>query len=93
MPDPNPEPGVIESAYESQITTLYRNLVGCLTDAGGALTPAEEQQCLGHFTAGLKLARRARELALSATATESAADVAAPRQTRAASPRGAKKAK
>ena len=66
MTNPTSEADLIESAYEDQVRTIYNNLFACLQELGGVPTPGVEQQCLQHFNLGLRLARRARELALSA---------------------------
>ena len=66
MDKPAPETDLIESAYEDQVQLLYKALCVGLNAVGGIPTPADEQQCLARFKLGLTLARRARELALSA---------------------------
>jgi len=65
MPEANSEVDAIETAYGEHVETLYKNLVMCLLDGGPAPGPGAEQQCIRHFTTGLNLARRARELALT----------------------------
>jgi hypothetical protein len=75
MPSPNSEADLIEAAYEDQVKFLYLTLFRGLEDGGSDPTPDVEQQCVQRFTLGLRLARRARELALSAS---SAAPARAP---------------
>ena len=69
MPQASSEADLIDSAYEDEIKLLYKNLLGGLSADGGQSSPGDEQQCLQRFKAGLTLARRARELALSAVGT------------------------
>jgi hypothetical protein len=57
------EMGAIEAAYAVQLQTLYKQLATALGDA--AVTHQTEQQSLAKFTTGLKIAKRARELALN----------------------------
>ena len=65
---PTAEPDIVQSAYECQVTLLYRELCAGLSAVGGIPSTADEQQCLQRFKTGLIVARRARELALSALA-------------------------
>jgi hypothetical protein len=67
MPRSISEADLIEIAYEDQVKVLYKNLLTGLQDGGSDPTPDVEQRCLRHFTMGLRMARRARELALSAS--------------------------
>ena len=66
MPNPISEADLIEAAYEDQVKVLFKNLFTGLEDVGSNLSSAVERQSLQHFKLGLRLARRARELALSA---------------------------
>ncbi len=68
MAIPDPVADAIDVAFEDEIRLLFRNLVDCLADNVGAPTAGAEQKCLQHFTAGLNLARRAKELALTVPA-------------------------
>jgi hypothetical protein len=68
MAYPDPVADALEVAFEDEIRLLFRNLVECLADNVGAPTAGGEQKCLQRFTAGLNLARRARELALTVPA-------------------------
>ena len=68
MANPDPVADAIDVAFEDEIRLLFRNLVDCLADNVGAPTAGGEQKCLQHFTAGLNLARRAKELALTVPA-------------------------
>ncbi len=76
MPEANSEANAIETAYGEHVETLYKNLVMCLLDSGPAPSPGAEQQCIRHFTTGLNLARRARELALTICSETAAPKVA-----------------
>jgi len=67
MPSPTSEADIIEAAYQDQVKILYTTLFRGLEDGGSDLTSDLEQQRLRHFALGLRLARRARELALSAS--------------------------
>jgi hypothetical protein len=66
MPNPVSEADLIEAAYEDQVKVLFKTLFTGLEDGGSNPSSGVEQQCLQHFNLGLRLARRARELALSA---------------------------
>jgi hypothetical protein len=77
MPAANSEADAIETAYGEHLETLYKNLVMCLLDSGPAPSSGAEQQCIRHFTTGLNLARRARELALTTCSETAAPRVAA----------------
>lgn len=66
MDKSTPEPDLVQSAYEDQVELLYKELCAGLNAVGGIPSPVDEQQCLARFKLGLTLARRARELALSA---------------------------
>ena len=89
MPNPMSEADLIEAAYGDQVRVLFQNLFAGLEDVGSNPSSGVEQQCLQHFNLGLRLARRARELALSAL-TAPAPPMAAPPPT---SPRHEKKTK
>jgi hypothetical protein len=65
----NPDAAAIEKAYEDQLIAMFKVLVANL-----ASTPAShdtEQGCVDKFALGVKLARRARELALKVVAPPS----------------------
>jgi len=64
MPDPGPEAASIEEAYQDQIKELYKVLLTNL--ASVSVSHDTDQQCVGRFASGVKLSRRARDLALSA---------------------------
>jgi hypothetical protein len=84
MANPDPVADAIDVAFEDEIRLLFRNLVDCLADNVGATTAGGEQKCLQHFIAGLNLARRAKELALTVPAPvpiASAASAAAKKVT------------
>ena len=86
MGESDSEAELVDSAYADEVKLLFKTLVGELTGRGGVPGPNEEQQCLQRFKAGLALARRARELALSAIAPAAAPRASAripPRQGRA----------
>jgi len=72
MAQANPEADAIETAYENRIAILYKNLVSCLMDSDAEPSPGGEQQCIQHFTTGLNLARRAKELALNISSATAA---------------------
>jgi hypothetical protein len=75
--NPLSEADLVESAFEDEVKLLYKNLCVGLNGVGGVPRPADEQQCLQRFKTGLTLARRARELALSAVTPAASAHVAA----------------
>jgi hypothetical protein len=77
VPNPVSEADLVESAFEDEVKLLYKNLCVGLNDVGGVPRPADEQQCLQRFKTGLTLARRARELALSAVTPAASAHMAA----------------
>ena len=60
------ESSAIEDAYADQVKTLYKVLVSNLIDSSGS--GDGEKRSLDRFSAGLRVARKARELALKATA-------------------------
>lgn len=60
MPEKGEETA-IEDAFQEQVRSLYRVLVSNLIDGGSDEKPIEA------FSAGLKIARRAKELASSAS--------------------------
>ena len=86
MAQANSEADAIETAYQDHIAILYKNLVSCLMDSDTGPSPGAEQQCIQHFTTGLNLARRAKELALNISSATAAPKVAL------ASPTGTPKA-
>ena len=86
MAQANCEADAIESAYSDHVEILYKNLVGCLMDSGGALTPGAELQCIQRFTTGLNLARRARELALTICSATGVSATSAARKVALGSP-------
>ena len=58
------ETSAIEAAYQEQIHALFKVLVNNLIDE--PISHQTDQQSLAKFTAGLNVAKRARQLALSA---------------------------
>jgi hypothetical protein len=77
MANPTSDADYIEAAYEDQIRVLYKNLCTALEDGGGNPSSNLQQQCLQRFNTGLRLARLARQLALSASAPAPASFAAA----------------
>jgi hypothetical protein len=79
MPNPSnsPEAAAIEAAYGAQVQTLFRNLVTNLGDE--PTTHETDQQCVDRFTAGLNIAKRAKQLALNVVVAPSPARTAASR--------------
>jgi hypothetical protein len=67
MPNSTPEADAIEQGYEDEIIALFRTLFTNLIDE-----PAE-QQSVAKFTAGLNVAKRARDLALGVIQPRSSA--------------------
>jgi hypothetical protein len=66
------ETSAIDAAYQEQIQALFKVLVNNIIDE--PISHQTDQQSLAKFTTGLNVARRARQLALSAVApTEAAA--------------------
>jgi hypothetical protein len=59
------ESSAIEDAYGDQVKTLYKVLVSNLIDSSAS--SEGEKKSLDRFSAGLRMARKARELALKAT--------------------------
>jgi hypothetical protein len=81
MPNPgsSPEAVAIEAAYGAQIQLLFSKLVINIVDE--PTTHDTDQHSLDRFTKGLAIARRARQLALSAvSATPRAATPSASRR-------------
>lgn len=70
MPDPttSTEATTIEAAYQDEVKTLFKVLFMNL--ASGSVSRENDQHHVEKFTAGLKLAKRARDLALNALVTE-----------------------
>jgi hypothetical protein len=66
MPNPSnsPEAAAIEAAYETHVQTLFRSLITNLGDQ--PVSHETDQQSVAKFTAGLSIAKRAKQLALSA---------------------------
>ncbi|WP_026605572.1 hypothetical protein [Methylocapsa acidiphila] len=65
MPNPSvPEAAAIEAAYEDQVKTLYKVLVANLIDEPDS--QESDQLSVDKFKVGLRIAKRARELALNA---------------------------
>lgn len=58
----NEEQKTIEDAYQSAVGRLYETLIQQLTDAAESIDLQNEAET--HFTAGLQIARRARDRAL-----------------------------
>jgi hypothetical protein len=58
------EADAIEAAFEGQVQTLFKVLATNLGDA--PVTHKTDQQCVAIFTAGLVIARKAKQLALAA---------------------------
>jgi hypothetical protein len=73
MANPISETDLIEAAYEDQVKVLYKSLFTALEDGGGDPSSSLQQQCVQRFTTGVRLARLARQLALSASAPPPAA--------------------
>jgi hypothetical protein len=63
---PTSELDLVQSAYEDQVRLLYKQLCFELNSIGGFPSAADEQRAMQHFKLGLALARRAKDLALSA---------------------------
>ena len=59
----NPDQTSIQSAYEDAVQKLYAGLFDAYVTAGGDVT--QEQQADGHFTTGLRFARKSRDRALA----------------------------
>jgi hypothetical protein len=57
------ETTAIQAAYEGQVQTLFKSLITNLGDQ--PISHQTDQQCVDKFTAGLNIARRARQLALN----------------------------
>jgi hypothetical protein len=66
MPSRGPEASAIEAAYGDEIKVLFRALKDSLI--GEPHSHETDQQALGRFKEGLNVAKRARQLALSAAA-------------------------
>jgi hypothetical protein len=61
------EANAIEAAFEGEVQTLFKGLVTNLADA--PISHKTDQQCLEMFITGLNLARKAKQLAFTATST------------------------
>ena len=82
MPSPSsPEAGAIQDAYQAQVQALFKVLVTNIVDE--PVSHETDQQCLDKFTAGLNIAKRAKQLALSAVALTPGARAVSARRTRA----------
>jgi len=66
MSSPGPEASAIEAAYEDEIKELFKTLKESLIVEPDS--HETDQQALGRFEAGLNVAKRARQLALSVAA-------------------------
>jgi hypothetical protein len=86
MPNANPEAAAIEAAYGAQVQTLFKILVANLVDE--PVSGQTDRQSLDKFMVGLKIAKRAKQLALSAVVSASGGAVS--RRTRLAAPGGRK---
>ena len=64
MPSSSHEVDAIEGAFADQIKQLYKVLVANLVDSGSGA--GAEQKSVERFLAGMKVSKRARELALAA---------------------------
>ena len=72
MPNPTvPEAATIEAAYEDQVKTLFKVLVANLIDE--PVTHESDQRNSDKFALGLKVAQRAKDLALKVVAASEAA--------------------
>jgi hypothetical protein len=69
MPDPNPEVTAIDAAYGAQVQALFKNLVLNLADEPASYQT--DRQSVDKFATGLKIAQRARQLALSVVVSAS----------------------
>jgi hypothetical protein len=61
--DNSPEATAIEVAYEAQVQALFKSLITNLGDE--PVSHQTDQQCVDKFTAGLNIAKRAKQLALN----------------------------
>jgi hypothetical protein len=77
----SPEAVAIQDAYQAQVQALFKVLVTNIGDE--PVSHETDQQCLDKFTAGLNIAKRAKQLALSAVAPAPAARAVSARRTRA----------
>jgi hypothetical protein len=65
MSDPaSPEGALIQAAYQDQVKALFAALFVNLQQA--PITHMSDQQCVDKFGTGIKIAKRARDLALNA---------------------------
>jgi len=62
----SPEAAAIEAAYQDQVQALFKVLFVNLVDE--PVSHQNDQQCVEKFTAGLNVAKRARDLALKVVA-------------------------
>ena len=77
-PSNSPETAAIEAAYRTQVELLFKSLITNLGDQ--VVSHQSDQQSLDKFKVGLNIAKRAKQLALSAVAPASPARVAASRR-------------
>jgi len=79
-PSANPEVDAIEQAYAAQVQALFRQLITNVGDEG--VTRQGDEQSVAKFTAGLAIAKRARDLALKAVAPIPRATLAKARRSK-----------
>jgi hypothetical protein len=61
--DNSPEATAIDVAYEAQVQALFKSLITNLGDE--PVSHQTDQQCVDKFTAGLNIAKRAKQLVLN----------------------------
>jgi hypothetical protein len=71
MPNANPEAAAVEAAYEAQVQMLFKTLVANLVDE--PVSGQTDRQSLDKFVTGFEIAKRAKQLALSAVVPGSGA--------------------
>ncbi len=76
-PSTSPETAAIEAAYRAHVELLFKSLVTNLGDQ--VVSHQSDQQSLDKFKAGLNIAKRAKQLALTAVTPALAVRLAAPR--------------
>ena len=89
MADASPEAAAIEAAYAAHLQTLFKTLIANLVDK--PVSGQTDRQSLDRFVRGLKIAKRAKQLALSAAVPSSRGAVS--RRTGRAAASGTKKIK
>ena len=62
----SPEATAIEAAYDDQVQALFKVLF--INLGNEPVSHETDQQCVAKFTAGLNVAKRAKDLALKAVA-------------------------